>query len=55
VVESPHYWRASCVVEVARSASLQAWTPPNKRMHATADTTALKFLRRYGAAGDAGR
>jgi hypothetical protein len=28
---------------------------PNKRMHATADTTALKFLQRCGAARDARR
>ena len=29
--------------------------PPNNGMHPTADTTALKFLQRCGAAGDAGR
>ena len=29
--------------------------PSNKRMHATADTQALKFLQRCGAARDARR
>src|SRR5215204_4446960 len=31
------------------------WTPPNKRMHATRDTTDFIFLRRLGRARDARR
>jgi hypothetical protein len=30
-------------------------TPPNKRMHVTADTNAFKLRRGYGAARDAQR
>jgi len=31
------------------------WAPHNKRMHATADTQAVKFLQSLGAARDARR
>jgi hypothetical protein len=32
-----------------------SWTPPNKRMHATADTTDVMLRDRLGAARDARR
>jgi hypothetical protein len=47
--------RLSRVVDVARSASSQSSSRPNKRMHATADTTDVKFRERLVAARDARR
>ena len=38
-----------------RGGSCEAWTPPNKRKHATADTTALMLRQRDLAARDARR
>jgi len=40
---------------MARAGFCVAWAPPNKRMHATADTKVLRLRQSCGAARDARR
>ena len=46
----------ACEVRLLRALRcINVWSPPNKRMHATADTMVVKFLQPLQAARDAQR